>query len=155
MTASKTVEKPVDLEAIVTTPGVIEVDGIPARVRRLKSKEFLGLIRVLTLGLGPNIQHVKLEGDKDEVTGQVIAMFMMAIPEAVEEFGQFMFKIVEPVDPKQAVQLARAMDNPEIDTLLDLITTVAEQEAPDFASLVGKAKAALTRIQSVYRPTGK
>jgi hypothetical protein len=82
-------------------------------------------------------------------------MFMMAIPEAVEEFGQFMFKIVEPVDPKQAVQLARAMDNPEIDTLLDLITTVAEQEAPDFASLVGKAKAALTRIQSVYRPTGK
>jgi len=141
-----------DLESIVPAPGTIDVDGIPARVRRLKSREFLSLIRVLTLGLGPNIGEFKLDGDEDEVKGQVIAMFLMAIPEAIDEFGQFMFSIVDPVDPKDGKELAKRMKNPEVEVLIDLITIVAEQEVNDFQSLVGKAKAALTRIQSVYRP---
>lgn len=145
-----------DLEVIVPSEGTFVVDGITARVKRLKSKEFLGLIRVLTLGLGPSIGQFDLSGkDEEEVQGKVIAMFIMAIPEAIDEFGEFLFSVVEPVDKSQDGQLHLAMKNPDMDVLLEVITVIAEQEADDFASLVGKAKAALTRIQSVYRPTGK
>jgi hypothetical protein len=152
MTASK-IE---DLDTITPAPaGEILVDGIRARVKRLKSREFLGLVRVLTLGLGPNIGSFKLDGDEDEVKGQVVAMFIMAIPEAIDEFGQFLFTVVEPVDKTDGNALQKSMQNPEIDVLLDIITVIAEQEVDDFRSLVGKAKAALMRIQSVYRPTGK
>jgi hypothetical protein len=82
-------------------------------------------------------------------------MFIMAIPEAIDEFGDFLFKIVEPVDKSEAGQLTKAMQNPDVDVLLDVLTLVATQEVNDFRSLVGKGKAALTKIQSVYRPTGK
>jgi hypothetical protein len=150
-----TAEKLEDLTAILPeNEGIVVVDGIRARVKRLKSREFLSLIRVLTIGLGPNVGQFKFEGDEDEVKGQVLAMFLMAIPEAIDEFGEFLFKIVEPVDKSEAGQLSKAMQNPDVDVLLDVLTLVATQEVNDFRSLVGKGKAALMKIQSVYRPTG-
>lgn len=149
-------EKVEDLSAIIPVDGEFTVDGITAVVKRLKAKEFLQLVRVLTIGLGPNVANVDLSsGTEDEVQSRVIALFVMAIPEAIDEFGQFLFSVVDAKDPKQRGELVKAMENPDIEVLMDVISLIAIQEKDDLRSLVGKAKAALTRIQSVYRPSGK
>jgi hypothetical protein len=148
--------KAVDLEAIVPENGELVVEGIPAVVKRLKAKEFLQLVRVLTIGLGPAVQHVDLSGGtEDEMQSRIVGLFIAAIPEAIDEFGEFLFNVVDAKDPKERAALRKAMEEPEIETMLDVITLIAIQEKDDIRSLAGKAKAALSRIQSVYRPTGK
>lgn len=149
-----TVKENTDLEAILPDEGKLVVEGIPAVVKRLKAKEFLQLVRVLTIGLGSGVQNIDLTGGtEDEMQSRLMGLFIVAIPEAIEEFGQFLFSIVDAQDPKQRNELRKAMEEPEIDTMLDVLTLVAIQERDDLRSLAGKAKAALTRIQSVYRPT--
>lgn len=149
-------EKTPDLEAILPEEAPFEVEGIPAVVKRLKAKEFLQLVRVLTVGLGNGVRDVDLSsGTEEEIQTRVVGMFLAAIPEAVPEFGEFLLTIVEAKEPRQKNDLRKAMENPEIDVMLDVLTIVAIQEKDDIRSLVGKAKGALTRIQSVYRPTQK
>lgn len=149
-------ENTADLDGILPEEGGLVVEGIPATVKRLKSREFLQLIRVLTRGLGENAGMLDLNGDESEVQGKLIAMFVMAIPEAHEEFQQFVFGVVEPVSSAQKDELRKALDNPELEVLIDVLTLIAVQEAPDFRSLVGKLKAALVLVQkAAFRPTGK
>jgi hypothetical protein len=156
MTVSKEVP---DLDVIVPEHGELLVEGIPAVVKRLKSKEFLSLIRVLTVGLGAGIGDIDLSGNEEEVKNKMTGLFILAIPEAVEEFGAFLFSVVDAKNPHERNDLRKAMDNPEIEVMLDVLTLVILQEKDDFASLVGKAKASLSKIQSLYqplaRPTGK
>lgn len=144
-----------DLEAILPVTGKLEVEGIPCKIRRLKSREFLQLVRVLTTGLGSSMQDFDLTGDESEVQGKMLALMLMAIPEAHEEFGDFVFSVVDPENKSDSAELRKALDNPEIEVLVDVLTIVAAQEAPDFRSLVGKLKAALKIVQTAYRPTGK
>lgn len=154
MTAKK--NETVDLEAILPNEGKLDVEGIDCIVRRLKSREFLQLVRVLTTGLGPSISQINLAGDQEELQGQLIGMILMAIPEAADEFGDFVFSIVEPVNRADKNELREKLQNPELDVLIDVLTIVVVQEAPDFQSLVGKVKAALKLVQGTYRrPTGK
>lgn len=152
MTAST---KPEDLEAILPNHGKLQIEGISCSVRRLKSREFLQLVRVLTTGLGAGMQDIDLSGSEADMQGKMIAMFVMAIPEAHEEFGDFVFSVVDADDKTKNNDLRKALENPEIEVLLDVITIVAAQEAGDFRSLVGKMKAALKIVQTAYRPTGK
>lgn len=155
MTAT-TNEKPVDLEAILPEATELLVEGIPAAVRRLKAKEFFALLRVLTNGMGPGIANVDFSKDRDEMAGQFVGLLLSAVPNAAEEFTQFLTLVVEAKDPKQNAALQKCMANPELETMIDVLTVVAEQEAPDLQSLVGKAQAALKKIQSVYQtPIGK
>lgn len=150
------IEKPVDIEAILPNGGKVDVEGIPCTVRRLKSREFLQLVRVLTAGLGPAVTQFDLSGDEGELQGKMLAMILMAIPEAADEFGDFVFSIVDPVDKADKNDLREKLKNPEIDVLLDVLTLVTIQEAADFKGLVGKVKAAMKLVQTAYRrPTGK
>lgn len=149
-----------DLDTILPVGGTFEVDGIPAVVNRLKAREFLSLMRVLTQGLGAGAQEIigsmKFDSDdKDQMAGQIIGLFVLAIPNAIEQFGDFLLSVVTPKDPADRGKLMVAMQNPEIEVLLDVFTLIAEQEKDDLASLVGKAKAAVARISSVYQTTGR
>lgn len=143
-----------DFDAILPEPERVEVEGIPVTVRRLKAKEFFALLRVITSGLGSNIGQLSLDGDEEEMKGQIVGLLIAAVPNAAEEFVDFLHLVIDPIDSKQTGALNRAMDNPELETVIDVLTAVAEQEAGDIAALVGKAGAALKKIQSVYqKPT--
>lgn len=133
----------------------LTVGGIEARVNRLRSREFLSLMRVLTRGIGTGAKDLKFEGDADAMRAQFIGLFIVAVPNAVPEFAQFLLTVVEPIDPSQRGLLAREMDNPEIEVMLDVFEIIATQEKDDLSSLVGKARAALSRIQSLYTTAGR
>ena len=144
-----------DLEVILPVDGIVEVDGIRARVKRLKTREFLGLLRVITTGMGPAMAQVKLTADDpDQLQAEMMGLFLVAVPNAIDEFSAFMVTIVEAETPKNQPQLLKAMDNPDPGVLLDVLTIMAEQEKDDLAVLAGKARAAVTRIQTVYQAAG-
>lgn len=145
-----------DLDLILPDPTEFEVEGIPAVVRRLKSREFLHLMRVLTTGLGSGIRDIDLHlDDEDELKADIVALFMLAVPNAIDDFGLLMLSIVDAKDKKQQGDLQKVMQNPEVEVLLDVLTIVAEQEKDDLAHLLGKARAALAKIQSLYKPQPK
>lgn len=153
--SSVTAEAKPDLEVILPVGGIVEVAGIEARVRRLKSREFLSLIRVVTTGMGPAIGKISLTPDDPEaLQGELIGLFLVAVPNAIDEFAEFLMSIVEAVKPSEQSKLVKEMVNPEADVLLDILTVLAEQEKDDLSMLAGKARAAIARIQTVYRSDG-
>lgn len=144
-----------DLDVIMPVGGRIEVEGIPARVRRLRTREFLTLLRVVTAGMGPAISKVQLSTDDPEkLQSELLGLFLVAAPNALDEFGEFLLSIVEPERAADQGALTKAMVNPEAGVLIDILTVVAEQEKDDLVVLAGKGRAAIARIQSVYRPAG-
>lgn len=148
------VDKP-DIEVILATPTDLQVEGIPAQVKRLKSREFFALLRVLTNGLGSSIHLFKLDTkNPSALQAEIVAMAVMAIPNAFDDFVDFVQHIVDAKDPKRTPDLKALLENPEIDVIIDVITVLAEQEKDDIVALGGKAKAALSKIQSVYAPIG-
>ena len=146
-----------DLEVILPVAGEVTVDGIPCRVRRLKTREFLALLRVLTAGLGPAIGQVNVDVTNGDTVGRDLsALMVLALPNAVDEFALFLTLIVAPKDTSRAGEVtAYLADNPELDVLLDVFETVAVQEQDDLAALGGKAQAMWSRLGNLYRPRRK
>ena len=160
----KTAEKPQpepehvpDLEAIVPEPGELEVEGVPAQVKRLKAFEFLALMRCITRGLGGGLASVRIDtSDSDAMQQDIAALMFAAIPNAIGEFGQFLFAIVEPRDTAtedQKKALQKVMRDPEIETLMDVLGVMILQEKDDLAVLAGKAQAWLAKIQKTMNQT--
>jgi hypothetical protein len=80
------------------------------------------------------------------------ALMLLAIPNATQEFMSFLKVIVAPVNADDGAALAKYMsDNPELEEMLGIFDRLAEQEAKDLASLVGKAKTMFKRILPLYR----
>ena len=148
MTAKKNTEN-VDLEEIFPEEGIIEIDGHKCRVKRLKTREFFGLLRVMTSGLGPMLGqfqfHQKMSDE--DMGAQLIAMAALALPNALEEFATFMQLIVEPVDSK--VDIREALDNPDLDVTMEVIAVMIGQEAGDFRELVGKAQTIFSKMPGI------
>ena len=147
-------EPPADLDVILPEAGPLTIGDIECRVSRLKSRELLALLRVMTAGLGGSLRDVMPEIDTDDPSAmqtEIMVLLVLAIPNAVEEFLQFLRVVVSPVDEKRTADLLKHLDNPDPDVLIEVAAVVVEQEIDDLASLVGKARAALARIQSVYQ----
>lgn len=138
-------------EAGPFTMKLLDGTEIPCVVKRLRAREFLALLRVLTRGFGDGIAQITLAGDDaEEMQGQIMGMMLVAIPEAVDEFVDFVAKVVEPADGSDAKRLAKSLQNPDVTVLIDVAEFIATQEKDDLAALMGKARAALARIQSLY-----
>lgn len=159
LSAEKEPEK-LDSEEILpgTTPlGVtVETDKGPVecRVKRLKAREMLALLRVITRGFGGSIASIMIDAeDPDAMQGQILGLMMVAIPESIDEFVDFVQIIVEPADGSDARRLKKALDNPEPEVVMAVAEIIAFQEKDDLVALVGKARAALARIQSLYKPS--
>ena len=158
MTAETAVEPLADLDAIDPVGTEITVAGAACVVNRLKAREFLALVRVLTVGLGDGLRAVSgsLSMDDEEALGQeLLALLLLAIPEAGEEFLAFVRTIVTPKDPRQTSEVLAALENPELDVMIEVAEKVVMQEAEDLQGLAGKAQAAWTRIASLYQPKKK
>lgn len=158
-TAAPSTDQPDDIDPtkdvqVIVPPASdkLVVDGHECRVRRLKTREFLSLMNVLTSGLGGALTDVSVDlSDEDAVARDLTALFLMAIPRATDEFTVFLRQIVEPIDPDQRAAVGRyLMDNPDLDEMLDIFETVAVQEKDDLVVLAGKAQAMWKRLATLY-----
>lgn len=145
-------EKPADLEAILPSEFRVVIDGMPCKVRRLKTREFLALVQVLTSGLGPALGNVKLDFSDDEaIARDLSALMLLAIPNAVDEFVFFLTSVVEPVKDSDRGKIATYLqDNPDIDVMLEIFEGIAVQEKDDLVVLAGKAQAMWSRVAGLY-----
>lgn len=141
-----------DLEPILPTPFFTEVAGCKCTVRRLKTREFLMLMQVLTSGLGPALGEVKLDfTDEDTIARDLSALMLLAVPNAVDEFMQFLRSVVEPVrDEDRGTVATYLADNPDLDVMVEIFEGIATQEKDDLAILAGKAQAMWSRVASLY-----
>lgn len=153
-TSTETDDK--DVEAIAPTDGrvTLTIDGDPVacRVRRLKTREFLALLRVITNGLGPMLGQVSIDlSDEEAVQRDLSALLLLALPNAVDEFVEFLRTVVEPVDKRRTATVAAYLiENPEIDDLIPVFEQIATQEKDDLIVLAGKAQAMWSRLKTVY-----
>lgn len=129
-----------DLAAIMPDPALIDIAGMPVRIRRLQTRELLLAIRVLTVGMGAGIAAVDLSADKEELTQTVLALLITAIPDAPDELLDLLAALVEARNKSDKQAIADLMGNPPIDVTMDILSAVVTQEKDDLSALVGKAR---------------
>jgi hypothetical protein len=142
--------------------------GYEVGLQRLKTRQFFRLLKVLTRGLGPAMVQAGLDFNADpEGFGQkLLAMTVMAIPEAEQQFIEFLQSMCRPLGLHEGAQLSKQqrednaaaisemvdeLNNPELDDLLDLAEAIVRAEAPEIQAL-GKRVAALLELA---RKTGQ
>lgn len=151
MTA-ETAEPEDDLEVILPSPTDLRVAGIECQLRRLKAREFFQLMAVLTNGMGPALSQMKLStDDQEEFAGAMIGAFMVALPNAVDDFILLCDMIVIPKYDEDQGKLKEAMRNPELDDLMHIVDCVIYNEQDDLYQLLGKARAYLGRWKNTVQ----
>lgn len=140
-----------DLGPIAPDENVLMVGEYRARVKRLKSREILGLVQLLTRGLGDGIRNLDLSTDDPEaLKGDLAAIAIIALPNVIDDTFVFLRSIVEPVNPDENRKLQEAMFNPEIDVLLDMVEIILVQEVDDLYALVGKVGGLMARSEKLF-----
>ena len=128
------------LETIAPTEQAVTVDGVPCRVSRLRMRELLKLVRVLTTGLGDAMSALDFNADKDAFAQQLMSAAIVGIPHAEDEFVELVQAVVVPQDPRRADEVRDALHNPDLDVVIDAVGVVIDQEADAFQSLLGKVQ---------------
>jgi hypothetical protein len=155
-------ERHIDLDAIIPETASIVVGDITCFVRRLKTREMLGLLRILTHGLGlmmqPMLEAVDWD-DQENVVGSLGGMFIAAMPEAPNETIAFLKMIVVPVptgDSKEDLAarniVTASLEDAELDVFFEVIELIVQQEAADLASLAGKVRAMGQKLGPLAKP---
>ena len=161
-----------EVDRIDPEPVLVKLStGYEVGIQRLKTRQFFRLLKVLTRGVGPAVVQSGLDFSKDqEAFGQnLLAMTLMAIPEAEQQFIEFLTSMCTPVglheahgrarlskqqaeDNQTAVaEMVEELNNPELEDLLDLAEAIVRQEAPEIQAL-GKRVASLLELA---RKTGQ
>jgi hypothetical protein len=152
-----TADQQSDLDVIAPAEGVVTIVGVPCRVKRVKLLELMLLARIVTAGAGQNLGQFDWSGDEEELQGKVIAVLVMAIPEAGAETVDLLRALVQPhPDATEAdkKKVAAELGNPDPAVALDVIGVLAAQEKDTWPLLWGKARVVLSNITALYR-TGK
>jgi hypothetical protein len=152
-----------DIATIASEPNEVTLeDGTVVSINRLKTREMMSLLKILTRGAGAVLGEVGLSSDMEpgEFTGTLLSATVLAIPEAEDEAIEFVNRMVSPTGivtarklskPEQEINeekythLAEILDNPEIIDLITIISKVVEIEAPHIQSL-GKSLAAIWKV---------
>jgi hypothetical protein len=130
--APKAEEKPVaDVEVIIPVPGELVIDGIAVNVNRLKTREFMGLLRILTRGSSPILGQFEFSDNPRDLTVQLMTLLTFALPEQPDDFIGFIQTIVSPKKPEDQGAVLAALLNPELGVMVDVMTVLAAQEAED------------------------
>jgi len=152
-----------DVDALSPEPDVITLSsGFVVRVEHLKTRGMFKLLKIITRGGGPILMNMPLDfSDQDVFVQQLLAVLVMAIPEAEEEAVDFLRSIVNPVEfnpnDKSAEgrqrnealmdRLVAELDDPEIEDTFLIIEKVVTNEAGDIQAL-GKRLAAVLKVQT-------
>lgn len=143
--------------------GPIELtNGLLVDVNRLKTRETMKLLKILTTGAGYALSQLSLGADSEDFAEALVLSMALAIPEASEQTIDFIKVMVTPTDlvpkpkskPEKEVnaaleeQLEDALDNPELEDLIAIVTRIVQVEAPHIQAL-GKH---LSLLLKAYRP---
>lgn len=151
------------LESDNTPSGEVELtNGLKVQVNRLKTRETMKLLKILTRGASYALSTLDLKSDPAEFAESLVVSVVFAIPEAEEETIDFIRAMVSPVElidnPKSKAekevnqgildQLEEALSNPELEDLVNIVTAIVQVEAPHIQAL-GKT---LGLLLKTYRP---
>lgn len=137
-------------------------NGVKVTVSRLKTRETLKLLKILTKGAGYALSTIDLSGNAEDFTETLLLAMAFAIPEAEEEAIDFIRFMVTPSELIQGSKLSKAekeinedliakfdelLDNPELEDLVDIFSEIAKNEGPHLQAL-GKKIALLLKSQT-------
>jgi hypothetical protein len=152
-----------EVQALESEPTSLTLsNGISVSVNRLKTRETLKLLKILTRGAGYALSSIDLKNSAEDFSETLVMAAVFAIPEAENETIDFLRAMVIPegLNLTAKTKAARAeneeliealddyLSNPELDDLLDIISEIIKQEAPHLQEL-GKKMALLLKN---YRP---
>jgi hypothetical protein len=154
-----------DIERLVPDPTKpFELtSGFWVETNRLRLREFLAMLKIVTRGAAMAMGSVRLNTDDEDFMQSMVSLFLFAIPEAEDEAVDFIRMMVKPVKPSGAVfanddervqyeqKLTEELDNPELEDMVTIIETVIRREGKDLRSL-GKR---LSGMLEVARKTGQ
>ena len=162
MATKKTDSASVEVEALDPQPDVITLStGLEVNVERLRTRGMFKLLKIVTRGAGPFLMQMPLDFDDAEgFVQQLLAIVVMAVPEAEDEAIQFIQSMVTPVGlvdrPKTEAQkkankelierLVDDLDDPEVDDTISIIEAVVRNEAHDIQAL-GKRLGSILKTQ--------
>lgn len=137
-------------------------------LNRLKTRELLKLLRVITHGAGDRLLEelggLNPNDDQNVFAAKMMLTLLMAIPDAESETVEFIFSLAKPVGlidrPNLSKQdkernlalwenLVNELENPELDDLITILESVIVREAADLASLGKRVSSAWATVQRV------
>ncbi len=143
-----------------TLPVVKLSTGYALDIQRLKTRQLFRLLKVLTHGAGPALMQSNLNFNEDspqEFGQKLLALVIMSIPDAENEFIEFLASMCQPHGLANGKKLTKQqgedntalwtryneeLHNPDPMDLLDVVEVIVKTEAPDLQAL-GKRLAAL------------
>lgn len=140
-------------------------DGRNVRVERLRTRQTMRLMKILTRGAGDALGTIDFSAGADEAGPALLAAVIFSIPEAEDETIDFVRSMISPADlitdphskPEREVNaglhaaLDAAFDNPDLDDLVTVLERVIEVETPHLVAL-GKRLAALLKVARQTAP---
>lgn len=167
MTAETATSPTDDIESVDETAQIIQepvpgitISGVECQTKRLKTREFLKLMRIITDGMGGRLALMALSTDEEDeqlLAGQMLGALLNSIPYAEDAVIGFVQAMVEPVsdNPKDMKVVRSALENPEMEDLVAVITHIIDQEISELVSL-GKAFGAWwqsTAVKDTFKTT--
>jgi len=163
MTTKKaSVDVPQDVEALSPEPDQLTLEsGFVVRVEPLKTRGMFKLLKIITRGAGPILMQMPLDfNDTEAFVQQLLAVTLMAVPEAEDEAIQFLQAMVQPAeynpDAKSKAdqqknkelfeRLVEELDDPNPLDTLNIITTIVTNEAENIGALGKQLAAALKTL---------
>lgn len=139
--SAETEQPETDLDVVFPSEQKIDVMGIECRVQRIRTRHLLLIMRMLVNAFGGNINKLRMDTESETFLSEMLGLMMVVIPEAMDEFSQFLAAIVTPVDGEQTARVRAVMMDPPPVVLVDVLTAVMEQEQDDLAVIMGKVLA--------------
>lgn len=144
------------------------VSGTQVTVERIRTRQMMKLLRILTSGAAEAISTVMAGGEDADLSMNLLAALTLAIPEAEDETVEFIQSLVSPVNliesprtrperesNEEAYERVYAeFENPELDDLLSVIECVVRVEGPHLAAL-GKRIGAMLQMTQKPAPKAK
>lgn len=158
-----------ELERMVPSlQGPIQLsDGTYVHIRPLKLKELFAAFKIITRGSAMSMGAASfsiLQDNSDQFAETLIALLINAVPEADQEFAEFLRVVVDPVAPDEKkgwkdrderlnaeIHLDEILEDPEIEDAIDIVSTLITREAQDIQRL-GKKIANAARMFGKVAP---
>lgn len=164
MTTSKKTSVNQDIDAIVPEPESLTLsDGFEIDVNRLRTRETMKLMKIITRGVSGSIGSILFSEDDSEESfiGALLGATIVAIPEAENETIEFIRAMVVPSkliesprtkperesNDEQFEKLHRLLENPELEDLVTILEQVIRNEGPQIRAL-GNRLALLLKVQT-------
>lgn len=144
--------------------------GTVIKIERLKTRQMLRALKVLTVGAADILAELDFEGkEADDLTTSVLAALIFAIPEAEDETIEFIQSMVSPADivlePRTKgdkllnadlyKKLEQELFNPDLEDLISIVEVIVKNETPHVAALGKRLMLLLPKTKTVATKQSK